>query len=398
MTGRPPCPIDARLDELARRGREVAGSIGALQAELVQIAAEIADLEGSLAAGTTRQWMAMQWGLTPAEAGRLARLADKLATLPQLRDGFAQGRLSEGTVDTLARVATPDNEARLLETATVATGAQLQTLVRDHRRIADAAAAGPVPDSFGWHVDERGRYRWSGSSGPELGASIVAAVDAARGRDLDDAGSGAEPLSHGAALARVAEQYLATTADLEGCLPERFLTIVHVRDDQAFLQDSGALDPSVADQFVCGSWLTSVSTRDGQPVTATARTRLATPAQVRALLVRDRCCQFPGCGRTRHLRAHHVRHHAAGGPTRLDNLVLLCATHHRLVHQPGWQLHRVGRRWRWTRPDGRPVQAGPRPVPRHPPERGPCQRPVPAGDPLTAFGRDVVLHAWRSSA
>ena len=105
----------------------------------------------------------------PASPSDDARL-DELATLPQLRDCFARGRLSEGTVDTLARVATPDNEDRLLDTAAVATGAQLQTLVRDHRRIAadgdDVPAARSVPDTFGFHIDERGQYRWRGSSAP----------------------------------------------------------------------------------------------------------------------------------------------------------------------------------------------------------------------------------------
>jgi len=27
-----------------------------------------------------------------------------------------------------------------------------------------------------------------------------------------------------------------------------------------------------------------------------------------------------------------------GGPTDLDNLVLLCRRHHRMVHEGGWQL------------------------------------------------------------
>ena len=38
------------------------------------------------------------------------------------------GRLSADTVATLAAVGTPENEAALIETATVATGAQLQRL------------------------------------------------------------------------------------------------------------------------------------------------------------------------------------------------------------------------------------------------------------------------------
>src|SRR6266566_2063660 len=35
---------------------------------------------------------------------------------------------------------------------------------------------------------------------------------------------------------------------------------------------------------------------------------------------------------------HHVVHWIHGGPTDLDNLVLLCRRHHRMVHEGGWQL------------------------------------------------------------
>ena len=42
-----------------------------------------------------------------------------------------------------------------------------------------------------------------------------------------------------------------------------------------------------------------------------------------------------GCDRRRGLHAHHRRHWAEGGETSLDNLVLLCWHHHRLVHEGG---------------------------------------------------------------
>jgi hypothetical protein len=37
--------------------------------------------------------------------------------------------------------------------------------------------------------------------------------------------------------------------------------------------------------------------------------------------------------------AHHVRHWADGGTTALHNLVLLCRTHHTVVHTTPWQVH-----------------------------------------------------------
>ena len=44
-------------------------------------------------------------------------------------------------------------------------------------------------------------------------------------------------------------------------------------------------------------------------------------------------CAVPGCGATRGLHAHHIRHWEDGGPTELDNLVLVCPYHHRLHHR-----------------------------------------------------------------
>jgi hypothetical protein len=71
-------------------------------------------------------------------------------------------------------------------------------------------------------------------------------------------------------------------------------------------------------------------------VLSVGRKTRAIPAQVdRALRERDRGCRFPGCERNRFVDAHHVRHWAHGGETSLDNLVLLCRHHHRLVHEGG---------------------------------------------------------------
>ncbi|MND08750.1 hypothetical protein D3C83_315970 [compost metagenome] len=35
---------------------------------------------------------------------------------------------------------------------------------------------------------------------------------------------------------------------------------------------------------------------------------------------------------------HHVQHWAQGGATSLDNCLLLCEHHHRLVHEGGWRI------------------------------------------------------------
>ncbi|WP_162602421.1 HNH endonuclease signature motif containing protein [Nocardioides daejeonensis] len=77
-----------------------------------------------------------------------------------------------------------------------------------------------------------------------------------------------------------------------------------------------------------------------QPLDVGRSHRLVTPAIWNALLIRDQHCAFPGCTRMPlACDAHHIQHWADGGPTSLDNLVLLCRRHHTLTHHSPWTVH-----------------------------------------------------------
>ncbi len=60
----------------------------------------------------------------------------------------------------------------------------------------------------------------------------------------------------------------------------------------------------------------------------------------RAVLLRDRGCAWPRCGRpAAHCDVHHLRHQADGGETSVENCVLVCQYHHDVcLHRRGWQL------------------------------------------------------------
>ena len=73
--------------------------------------------------------------------------------------------------------------------------------------------------------------------------------------------------------------------------------------------------------------------RHGQVIGTGRATRPISRRLRRALEHRDRTCVVPGCGATRGLHAHHIRHWEDGGLTELSNLVLLCPYHHRLHHR-----------------------------------------------------------------
>ena len=102
------------------------------------------------------------------------------------------------------------------------------------------------------------------------------------------------------------------------------------------------------------------------------RTRTIPPAIRRALEFRDRGCRFPGCG-LRFAEGHHITHWAEGGETKLENLLLACRFHHRLLHEEGWKVDWWGEgrpvffdprggthfdgRWKWPEAEEEPVQA-----------------------------------------
>jgi hypothetical protein len=86
--------------------------------------------------------------------------------------------------------------------------------------------------------------------------------------------------------------------------------------------------------------VTIVEDDDGAPLDVGRKRRTVSMPLKRALWARDRGCSFPGCHNTRYVDAHHLRHWADGGETKLDNLALLCSHHHRLLHEGGFTARR----------------------------------------------------------
>lgn len=70
--------------------------------------------------------------------------------------------------------------------------------------------------------------------------------------------------------------------------------------------------------------------------------RLFTPAQRRALLLRDRTCRAEGCDIPgTWAEAHHWIPWQQDGPTDLDNGVLSCSHHHHRAHDPDYSADRL---------------------------------------------------------
>jgi len=106
------------------------------------------------------------------------------------------------------------------------------------------------------------------------------------------------------------------------------------------LADGTVLSPSTIRRLSCDAEiLPAVFGTDSQPLDLGRGERTASPGQRAMLIARDGGCR--GCGtRPEFCQAHHIWHWSAGGPTDIDNMVLLCNRCHHLVHEGGHTVHK----------------------------------------------------------
>lgn len=124
------------------------------------------------------------------------------------------------------------------------------------------------------------------------------------------------------------------------------------------------LPPGQLRRMLCDALLLPV-VLDGrsQPLDLGRGARLFTPAQKRAMLVRDGGCFGLGCDPHPHrVEAHHFRQWVHGGRTDLAAGGLVCEFWHRKIHAEGWEA-RLGRNGHpelvppaWIDPARRPRQ------------------------------------------
>lgn len=183
----------------------------------------------------------------------------------------------------------------------------------------------------------------AGGVGPDPWTDPVAARSAGATRD---------ERSHGQRMADALVE-LCTRSLTQGDLPagggERPQLVVTVAVDHlrelltgtGQLLDGTDLSPATLRRLACdAAVLPAVLGGAGQPLDIGRETRVVPTGLRRALMLRDRGCAFPSCDRPPDWTdAHHIRHWADGGETKLDNLVLLCGHHHRYTHSDsGWTV------------------------------------------------------------
>lgn len=366
-----------RIDYTTYSDGELADAIAQLSAAKAAIEATLSELVAAFdekrayledGAPNCQSWLVGRLGIHHRSAKELVRVSRALVELPAIQAALLAGNLSYDQVGELVKFATPQEDLELAQSAPGLSAAQLASLGR--RRAT-------MTVSMAMNIDEMRSLRWypayddaairiSGLLPQADGAQVIAALEAiTEHQDHDDSADGI-PRSYPALMADALTELASLHLGQDACA-SRAGVVVHV--DAKVLTSgqgsaevsSGTVAPAVAQRLSCDGQIQVVIEEGRTPIGVGREQRSVPPWLWRMVKRRDQHCVFPGCGHRRWLAAHHMVHWAHGGQTDLDNLVLVCGFHHKLVHEYGWRIrgqppeglefHRPRGTSLWARPE-----------------------------------------------
>ena len=320
--------------------------------------------DGALSAAS---WLAHRAPLSKARANRLVRTARLARKHDGTGEALAAGTVSAAHVEVLATVVKgrervfARDEHTLLDIAPTLSVDDSATAAKHWRSAADDelsridALHAFEMRSASMHATFGGRLELRGSFDAEGGATVWAAM---REYDQPDPLEGA-PLPQGTsgqrmadALVRICDEAISRrervgrrTATVDVVIDVDTLVGSPPSEPRAMrceIDGIGAVPPIVAQRLACDAAVGRVVMKgESEVLDLGRRTRVASRALRRAVVLRDRHCSFPGCfAPPDWCDVHHCTHWLEGGETSVTNCVLLCRRHHVACHEGGWRLAR----------------------------------------------------------
>jgi hypothetical protein len=344
---------------LEERLAETVGLLNVVTAELVALIGE-ALRDGAwegFGIRSPEHWVVWRCGVSPARARRLVAAARTLDGLPNVAALFEAGSLSEDQTAVIVRHTDADHDLQVSELAPSLTVPQLARVLpslprpepdppSDDQPPRDDASTRPNRRRVRFAYGDDGVWWCSIRLPSDEGALVQKALEVGRDREFGlrhskardgDRGDPGD-VSWADALLRIVQTGLdgLDTNTGDGRAPgERTQVILHLDADRQApprLHLGPVLPPGVSDYLSCDSTVRYLLMRRGHPLAMGRRNRTVTPRLRTAIEHRDGGCRVPGCDRSRWLHIHHLVHWTRGGRTDPDNLVALCAVHHRMVH------------------------------------------------------------------
>lgn len=308
-------------------------------------------------------WLAARYGLAWGTAREWVRVAHALRDLPSIFEAYSEGRLSWDQLRPLTRFATPETDEYWACKAPRLRPSSLYMEAGRHERARtrDANRVQRMRSLSMWWDEEKPILYLNGMLPAEQGAAVQHALE----RRAEQVVLADRPDSpHEARLADALVELV--TGSERGDAPT---LVVHAGAEVLAGQESFTgpwLAETEGGQRLCTETVRRLACdariewvlHSGNCTVGIGRRGRTVPGQIARLLRhRDGGCRFPGCERRQWVKAHHIVHWGDGGGTDLDNLVLLCHAHHRLIHEGGWRISgHPAEDLRFHDPGGRPLR------------------------------------------
>jgi hypothetical protein len=330
-------------------------------------------------ATSLRNWMTSSCSRTDRDARSFVRITRLLRSLPHTAALFTDGTLSKGHVDVIAANVTARTLPEFVENETGMVDALANLSIVDATAVMKLWAANAKiatgtdddePDDVErnhLHVSEllNNTFKLDGALTGEPAIIFNDALNLCMPEPVEGQISTLSE-RRADALVEMARRVLQTTNSTARRSSDAIVLIpfdTFANGGVASYADGTTVTPDRVRQLLCDAVITPLLQGDaGQPLWMGRSVRTATDAQRRALVARDRHCAFPGCHRpVSWTQVHHIefwtRDH---GPTDIDNLCLVCTTHHDLLHKPGWHAKLTPEQTlHVTTPNGRVLRAPP---------------------------------------
>jgi len=263
-------------------------------------------------------------GFSQNKTGQFIRLAGVMEELPVLRESVTRGEIPWTKAREVAKVATPRTEKRWVAEARRSSNRQLEKKVKRakvRRNGGQQALDIPVEKQEEPEVPVSVNLRFS----PEQFARWEAMLEKLR---KQGPGESREEL----ALAALAE--LVETSDGEGVprgtAASPYQVVIYQcgtckRAHVATNRGEQRLSKAALEAALCDAQVLEPGKRNRSTIP---------PAKRRQALVRAKHrCQMPGCNHRHFLEVHHRAPRERGGGNDLANLIVLCSSCHRLLHE-----------------------------------------------------------------
>ncbi len=401
------------------------GTLNAATAELVRTIRMLLDTSGWVGAGSIsspEQWVTWKAGVSHHRAAGLVDIARRMHELPACWARFERGGFTEDAMVRIARRVPTSHDEEVARRAPDLLIRQLERVLSILPPLPEVEGARQEPRSgrhLTTHRTAEGWMRGRFCLPPDEAAVVEAGLQASRDaeyRDRQGLEAGADldgdPAHRRRAGVTEADAFVRMSSEAADALDrdlgrtgyrgERHKVVLHVElgpDGQhahAQLHLGPSIRPALARFLSCDAEVIVAAHQAGQLVGITPTVRTPNRHLRRLVERRDQGCAHPLCRQRRWLHIHRIDHWEYGGQTVPHNLVCLCPTHHRALHQGEFTIEgdpeagtlRFFDTW------GRPLE---------PPGTGPPRLPDPSQPPTTEFRPPLAeqLHAdywdWNSS-